>query len=96
MEGCKPRIGFGECPSVFETSNIGDDLGFQVAIELLRALQRKGTKRLVKLCVASINAYQTSPKGVHHSMWMKGPKGSIFCLALSPNDSIFLYVHLGL
>ena len=75
---------------------VGDQLGFQVAIELLRASQRKGWNRsdytqfdsIRKLRAAYFNAFQTSPEGMKRSLWMKGPKGSTFGLTSSPTDSV--------
>ena len=75
---------------------VGDALGFQVAIELLCASQRKGRNRadytqfdsIRKLRAAYSNAFQVSPEGLKRSLWMKWDNGRIFGLTSSPTDSV--------
>ena len=74
-----------------------DDLqGFQIAIELLRASQRKGRNdqsyvqfdSIRKLRSAYANAYQAGPQVVHRNLLLKGPRGNSFALTNSPTDSL--------
>ena len=75
---------------------VGDSLGFQVAIELLRASQRKGRNdkdyvqfdSIRKLRSAYANVFQASPQVVHRNLLLKGPKGNSFALTNAPTDSL--------
>ena len=73
-----------------------DNQGMQVAIEILRASQRKGRNdsayvqfdSVRKLRAAYVNVYQTSPLAVERNLFMKGPRGQSFVLATSATDTV--------
>ena len=75
---------------------VADQMGFQVAIELLRALQKKGRNddtyvqfdSIQKICSAYANVEQTSPRDVERNLLMKGPHGRSFGLTSAATDSI--------
>ena len=75
---------------------VADNQGFQIAIELLRASQRKGRNdqtyvqfdSIRKLRSAYANAYQASPQVVQRNLLLKGPRGNSFALTNSPTDSL--------
>ena len=81
---------------------VGDTVGFQVALELLRASQRKGKNdetyvqfdSIRKIRSAYANVDQTSPKGVKRNLLMKGPRGRSFGLASAWTDSILLRLFM--
>ena len=71
---------------------VDDCQGFQIAIELLRASQRKGRNdqsyvqfdSIRKLRSAYANAYQAGPQVVQRNLLLKGPRGNSFALTNSP------------
>ena len=73
-----------------------DNQGFQVALEILRASQRKGRNSsayvqfdsIRKLRAAYVNVYQTSPESVKRNLLLKGPRGNSFGLTSSGTDSV--------
>ena len=75
---------------------VDDCQGFQIAIELLRASQRKGRNdqsyvqfdSIRKLRSAYANAYQAGPQVVQRNLLLKGPRGNSFALTNSPTDSL--------
>ena len=75
---------------------VTDQMGFQVAIELLRASQKKGRNddtyvqfdSIRKIRSAYANVEQTSLRGVERNLLMKGPRGRSFGLNSSATDSI--------
>ena len=75
---------------------VADQMGFQVAIELLRASQKKGRNddsyvqfdSIRKIRSAYANVEQTSPRGVERNLLMKGPRGRSFGLTSAATDSI--------
>lgn len=79
---------------------IQDGLGFQVALEMLRASQEKGRNAsdhqqfdsLRKMRAAYSNIYESSPAGVAIGLSFKGPKGSMVHFSQSELNSV-LYRH---
>ena len=75
---------------------VEDTQGFQIAIELLRASQRRGRNdrayvqfdSIRKLRSAYANVFQSSPQVVHRNLLLKGPKGNSFALTNAPTDSL--------
>ena len=75
---------------------VGDPVGFQVALELLRGSQKKGRNEemyvqfdsIRKIRLAYANMEQTNPKGVGRNLLMKGPRGRSFGLTSAATDSI--------
>lgn len=75
---------------------VGDPVGFQVALELLRASQKKGRNdetyvqfdSIRKIRSAYANVEQTSPRGMERNLLMKGPRGRSFGLTSASTDSI--------
>ena len=73
-----------------------DNQGMQVAIEILRASQRKGRNdstyvqfdSVRKLRAAYVNIYQTSPMAIGRNLFMKGPRGQSFTLATAATDTV--------
>jgi hypothetical protein len=84
---------------------VGDPVGFQVAIETLRASQEKGRNdvgyvqfdTIRKLRAGYSNAYESSPAAVLDPISFKGDHGKTFHFSRSPLDSLlFRKFMLGL
>lgn len=75
---------------------VEDNQGMQIAIEILRASQRKGRNdsayvqfdSVRKLRTAYVNILQSSPLAINRNLLMKGPRGTSFSLTSSVTDSV--------
>lgn len=88
--GCEPL------PLTMGPWKVDDDMGMQMAIELLRASQRPGKNdkeyvqfdSIRKLRSAYANVFEASPDFSSQCLVMKGDKGRTFQLTNMPSDSI--------